>query len=100
MQTILIVDDDDAVTEGLGETLQATGRELILCRDLESAQLVVERHVVACLVAHIWVSGSFHYVGIDFIKGINRASAVAPQLVMDRAYSGQDRLEAKFTSVR
>jgi EAL domain-containing protein (putative c-di-GMP-specific phosphodiesterase class I) len=100
MQTILIVDDDDAVTEGLGDTLQATGRELILCHDLESAQLVVERQPVACVVTDIRLSGPFRYEGLDFIKDIVRHSAGARIVVMTGAWSEELEREALARGAR
>jgi EAL domain-containing protein (putative c-di-GMP-specific phosphodiesterase class I) len=94
MQTILIVDDDDSVTEGLAETLQRTGRELILCRDLESAQLVVEREVLAYVVTDVRLSGPFRYEGLDFITDIKRHSRDARIIVMTGAWSEELKREA------
>jgi EAL domain-containing protein (putative c-di-GMP-specific phosphodiesterase class I)/ActR/RegA family two-component response regulator len=85
MQTILIVDDDDAVTDGLAEALQRPGRQLILCSDLESAQLAVEREVPACVVTDIRLSGPFRYEGLDFIDHIRRLSADTRIVVMTGA---------------
>lgn len=94
MQTILIVDDDDAVTEGLAETLQRPGRELILCRDLESAQLVVEREIPACVVTDVRLSGPFRYEGLDFITDVKRHSEDARIVVMTGAWSEELQREA------
>ncbi len=94
MQTILIVDDDDTVTEGLAENLQRPGRELILCGDLESAQLVIERDVPAYIVTDIRLSGPFRYEGLDFIREIKRLSADARIVVMTGAWTADLEREA------
>src|SRR5260370_23883312 len=94
MQTVLIVDDDDSVTEGLAETLQRAGRELILCRDLESAQLVVEREVPAYVVTDVRLSGPFRYEGLDFVTEIKRHSQDACIIVMTGAWSQELEREA------
>jgi len=85
MQTILIVDDDEAVTEGLAEALRRPGRELILCGDLESAQLVVEREIPSLIVTDVRLSGPFRYEGLDFITQVKRLSADARIIVMTGA---------------
>jgi EAL domain-containing protein (putative c-di-GMP-specific phosphodiesterase class I) len=94
MQTILIVDDDVAMTEGLGEVLQRPGRELILCSDLESAQLIIEREVPACIVTDVRLSGPFGFEGLDFIRAIKRLSADARIVVITGAMTGELEREA------
>jgi EAL domain-containing protein (putative c-di-GMP-specific phosphodiesterase class I) len=87
MQTILIVDDDDAVTEGLAEALRLPGRELILCCDLESAQLVIAQEVPPYVMTDVRLSGPFRYEGLDFITEIKRVSRNASVMVMTGAMS-------------
>ena len=47
MQAILLVDDDDAVREGLAQALHASGRTVIVCSDVESAQVVIENESIS-----------------------------------------------------
>jgi FOG: EAL domain len=94
MQTILIVDDDDNLREGLAEALRRPGREVILCGDLESAQLVIEREVPTCVVTDIRLSGPFHYEGLDFITEVKRLSADARIVVMTGALTAGLEREA------
>jgi EAL domain-containing protein (putative c-di-GMP-specific phosphodiesterase class I) len=94
MQSILIVDDDAALTEGLAEVLQCPGRELIVCSDLESAQLVIERAMPGCVVTDVRLSGPFRYEGLDFISEIRRVSADVPVVVMTGARTGELEREA------
>jgi EAL domain-containing protein (putative c-di-GMP-specific phosphodiesterase class I)/ActR/RegA family two-component response regulator len=67
-QLILILDDDENITEGLAVGLEREGRTLITCNDVESAELIVERMHPSHIVADIRISGPFGYEGLDFIR--------------------------------
>jgi EAL domain-containing protein (putative c-di-GMP-specific phosphodiesterase class I)/ActR/RegA family two-component response regulator len=67
-QLILILDDDEMITEGLAAGLEREGRTLITCNDVESAELIVERMHPSHIVADIRISGPFGYEGLDFIR--------------------------------
>ncbi len=67
-QLILILDDDEMITEGLASGLEREGRTLITCNDVESAELIVERMHPSHIVADIRISGPFGYEGLDFIR--------------------------------
>lgn len=67
-QLILILDDDEAITEGLAAGLERADRTLITCNDVESAELIVERMHPSHIVADVRMSGQFGYEGLDFIR--------------------------------
>ena len=67
-QLILILDDDETVTEGLAAGLEREGRTLITCNDVESAELIVEHMHPSHIVADVCISGPFGYEGLDFIR--------------------------------
>jgi len=67
-QLILILDDDEAITEGLAAGLERSDRTLITCNDVESAELIVERMHPSHIVADVRMSGPFGYEGLDFIR--------------------------------
>ena len=85
MQTILIVDDDETLVEGLAGLLERPGRKLILCGDLESAQVVVEEEIPTCVVTDVRLSGPFRYEGLDFISQVKRLSANTTVVVITGA---------------
>ncbi|MFA6958337.1 MAG: EAL domain-containing response regulator [Thermoanaerobaculia bacterium] len=85
MQTILIVDDDRAITEALADGLEQPGRELILCSDLESAQLVIERIPLECVITDVRLTGPFRFEGLDFISHIKRHAPGSRIIVMTGA---------------
>ncbi len=94
MQTILIVDDDQTLLEGLAATLERPGRKLILCADLESAQLAVEEEIPTCVVTDVRLSGPFRYEGLDFISHIKRLSGDTTVVVITGARTEGLELEA------
>jgi ActR/RegA family two-component response regulator len=71
-QLILILDDDENVTEGLAVGLEREGRTVITCNDVESAELIVEHMHPSHVVADIRISGPFGYEGLDFIRFAKR----------------------------
>jgi EAL domain-containing protein (putative c-di-GMP-specific phosphodiesterase class I) len=94
MQTILIVDDDRSITEALAGWLEQPGRELILCSDLESAQLVIERNPPACIITDVRLSGPFRFEGLDFIADIQRHAPGSRTILMTGALTDGLELEA------
>ena len=85
MQTILIVDDDRAITEALAGGLEQPGRELILCSDVESAQLGIERTRPECVITDVRLTGPFRFEGLDFITDIKRHAPGSRIIVMTGA---------------
>jgi EAL domain-containing protein (putative c-di-GMP-specific phosphodiesterase class I) len=73
------------ITEALAGGLEQPGRELILCSDLESAQLVIERTPPACIITDVRLSGAFRYEGLDFITDIKRHAPGSRIIVMTGA---------------
>ena len=66
-QTVLIIDDDPEVGAALTMALEADGRHLIVCRDIESAQLVVEQFPITHIITDIKLTGPFRFEGLDVI---------------------------------
>src|SRR5258706_7273466 len=85
MQAILVVDDDDAIREGLGEALHASGRTVITCSDIESAQVVVENEPISAVVCDVRLSGPLSIDVIDFIDHVRAQRADSKILVMSGA---------------
>lgn len=85
MQTIVIVDDDRGVTEAFAAWLEGPGRQLVLCSDVESAQLVIERNPPACIITDVRLSSPFKYEGLDFIEHIKRYAPASRIVLMTGA---------------
>ena len=66
-QLVLLLDDDQMITEGLAAALERERRTIITCNDVESAELIVERSRPSHVISDIHVSGPFGYEGLDFI---------------------------------
>ena len=84
-QAILVVDDDDAIREGLAEALHASGRTVITCCDVESAQVVVENEPITAVVCDVRLSGPLSIDGIDFIDHVRAQRAESKIVVMSGA---------------
>jgi EAL domain-containing protein (putative c-di-GMP-specific phosphodiesterase class I)/ActR/RegA family two-component response regulator len=82
MQTILIVDDDPAVGLGLAVALERDGRRIIVCRELESAQIILGAEPVTDIVTDVKLSGPFRFEGLEFITEIMNVAPSARVILM------------------
>src|SRR5205807_2539097 len=82
MQTLLIVDDDPNVGVGLAVALERNGRRIIVCRDLESAQIILAAEPVTDIVTDVKLSGPFRFEGLEFITEIMRVAPSARVILM------------------
>src|SRR5258708_26578143 len=85
MQSMLSVDDDRPANEAVAEVLREAGRELVLCGDIESAELVLERSLPALVVTDLRLSGPFCYEGLDLIGYVKRYAPDFQVVVVARA---------------
>ena len=75
-QCILLVDDDAAITEALSMTLEANGRRIILCSDVDAAEVALSHFPVTHLVTDLQFSGDFGFEGLHFL---GRVRNLAPR---------------------
>lgn len=73
-QIVLVLDDDQMITEGLAAGLARAGRTLITANDLESGEMVVEWLKPSHVVSDVRLTGAFGYEGLDFIRFVKRLS--------------------------
>lgn len=73
-QIVLILDDDEMVTEGLAAGLARGSRTIITTNDLEGGELVVQWLKPSHVVSDVRLTGAFGYEGLDFIHFIKRHS--------------------------
>jgi EAL domain-containing protein (putative c-di-GMP-specific phosphodiesterase class I) len=94
MQTVLIVDDDEVIAEALAMALERRGREIIVCSDLESAEITIERMPVASVITDVRLTSPFRYEGLDFINHIRRHSRDSVIVLMTGAKTDELETEA------
>lgn len=82
MQTLLIVDDDPTIGLGLAIALERNGRRIIVCRDLESAQIILAAEAVTDIVTDVKLSGPFRFEGLEFITEIMNVAPSARVILM------------------
>jgi EAL domain-containing protein (putative c-di-GMP-specific phosphodiesterase class I)/ActR/RegA family two-component response regulator len=88
-QTILLVDDDCDITDALSMLLERPGRTLVVCADVESAELALARFPVTDLVTDVQFSGLFGFEGLHFIDRV-RATAPTCRVVLMTGYATED----------
>ncbi len=93
-QTILIIDDDPEVCSALTAALDARGRHLIVCHDVESAQLVAERFPITHVLTDIKLTGPFRFEGLDIIDMVKRNPQRVSVLVLTGHATDDLRQEA------
>ncbi len=75
-QTILIADDDNVITDALSLTLERDGRTVILCSDVDAAEVALSHFPVTHVLTDVQFTGEFGFEGLHFI---DRIRALAPQ---------------------
>jgi EAL domain-containing protein (putative c-di-GMP-specific phosphodiesterase class I)/ActR/RegA family two-component response regulator len=95
MQTLLIVDDDTNVGLGLAVALERPGRRIIVCRDLESAQIILASEPVTDIVTDVKLSGPFRFEGLEFIAEIMNVAPSARVILMTGHISDELVAEAE-----
>jgi ActR/RegA family two-component response regulator len=73
-QIVLILDDDQMITEGLAAGLARPARTIVTCNDLETGEMVVEWLRPSHVVSDIRLTGTFGYEGLDFIRFVKKHS--------------------------
>ena len=101
-QTILIIDDDRLLTEGLALALEREGRTIVVCPDVESADLALDRFTFTTVITDIQFSGPFGFEGLHFLKRLHKRVPECDLVVMT-GYEGEGlrtaALEAGATAV-
>jgi EAL domain-containing protein (putative c-di-GMP-specific phosphodiesterase class I) len=94
LQTVVIVDDDPVIAEALAMILERRGREVIVCSDVESAEITIERVPVAGVITDVRLSSPFRFEGLDFINHIRRHSPESVIVLMTGAKTDELEREA------
>jgi len=95
-QTVLVIDDDYALSAGLADGLVGPGRDLIVCRDIESARMVIENQIVTHIITDLRFSGFFGYEGLHIVDAVRRSLSAIPVVVISGYASDDIRREAEM----
>jgi DNA-binding response OmpR family regulator len=93
-QLILLLDDDQMLTDAVSRGLERPGRTIITCNDKESAELIVERLHPSHIVADIQLTGPVAFEGLDFIHHARRHAPDARIIVISDDSKDALQLEA------
>jgi len=75
-QYILLSDDDEGITDALSLTLERNGRTVIVCSDVDAAEVALSQFPVTHVVTDVQFSGEFGFEGLHFL---DRVRALSPQ---------------------
>ena len=81
MSPLLIVDDDLSICLGIAEAF-VSPREVIVCRDIESAEMVLEKTRPSHVVSDVKLSGPFRFEGLDFVDYVRNRSPGTPVILI------------------
>lgn len=93
-QTILLIDDDRQITEALGMALECAGRTVVICPDVESAEIALKQFAVTDVVSDVQFSGLFGFEGLHFVDRIRAKMPDARIVLMTGFVSDALRFEA------
>jgi EAL domain-containing protein (putative c-di-GMP-specific phosphodiesterase class I)/ActR/RegA family two-component response regulator len=93
-QRILIIDDDLQIATGLAVALERRGRHIIVCRDIESAELVSERFDLTHVITDIKLTGPFRFEGLEIVDRVKRQHQTANVIVISGHVTEELRAEA------
>jgi EAL domain-containing protein (putative c-di-GMP-specific phosphodiesterase class I) len=95
-QTILVIDDDYALGAALGDVLVGPGRDVIVCRDIESARMVLENQIVTHIITDLRFSSFFGYEGLHIVDAVRRSLSAIPVVVISGYATDDIRREAEM----
>ena len=96
MRDMVLVLDDEAITRaGVAIVVGSTGRTVVTCGDIESAQLVIERMPVRSVVTDMRMTGPFSDDGLRFIDYVTRFYPESRVVLMTGSYSPELKREAE-----
>lgn len=96
---ILLIDDDPDVTDGLALLLERRGRTVIVCADVESAELMLSRFPVTHIVTDVQFSGSFGFEGLHFLERMRSIRSTCRFVLMTGYVSDALRAAARALGV-
>jgi EAL domain-containing protein (putative c-di-GMP-specific phosphodiesterase class I) len=78
---LLIVDDDLPVCLAITEAFVAP-RDVVICRDIESAEMLLEKTQPSHVVSDVKLSGPFRFEGLDFVDHVRKRWPETPVILM------------------
>jgi EAL domain-containing protein (putative c-di-GMP-specific phosphodiesterase class I) len=94
-QTLLIIDDEPEICTALATALNERGRHVIVCRDAEAAQFVIEAFPITHVLTDIRLSGPFRFEGLDIIDLVKRNAPAASVVVLTGHSTDELQKEAR-----
>ena len=90
---LLLVDDESALTDALGDYLRGPGVEILTASELEEAQALIERKDIDLIIADLKLTGQFGLEGFQLLTFVRERSP-RTQVILLTAY-GSPEVEAE-----
>src|SRR5713226_8654195 len=84
-QRILVIEVDPGTCSTLADALRTRGRQVIACRDVESAHMVMERYPFTHILTDISFTRPFQFEGLELIDRIKKAASTTSVIVITNA---------------
>lgn len=81
-QYILLSDDDELITGVLSLTLERAGRTVIVCSDVDAAEVALSQFPITHVVTDVQFSGEFGFEGLHFLDRVRALSPDARIVLM------------------
>ena len=88
-QTVLVIDADPAFSSGLADALVGPSRDVIVCRDFESAKMVMENRFITHIITDAQLSDTLAFEGLHLLESVRRNLSAIP-VVVTTAHSSDD----------
>lgn len=93
-QCILLIDDDQMLAEGLALGLDREGRTVIVCNNIEAAEMVLERFPVTHVVSDVQFTSAFGFEGLHFASRSRAGARLERRILMTGTLTEALRLAA------
>lgn len=80
-QVVLIIDSDPGLSSELAKALVGPARDVIVCRDLESAKMVMEHRFITHIITDAQLSDSFAFEGLHVLESVRRNLSAIPVVI-------------------
>jgi DNA-binding NtrC family response regulator len=81
-KSLLLVDDDPDITTAISAALDGLVEHIVVCNDIESAEVMIESTPFDGIISDIRLSGPFRFEGLDFVGFVRRHQPSARVLLM------------------
>ena len=92
---VLIVEDEPDVAEAIADLLAHCGREVTICHDMESAELMVDHLQPDRVICDVRLTGAFRFEGLEFLDHLSELPRPCTTVLISGAMTPELKAEAE-----